>query len=195
VLVPNVRLVRDRRQGATGAWATINQFLFTPGQVFLSPGFLRAYGDETIHVPNADVRLRDPAADVPAFSDAVHTFVGAGTPVFDINAVARRVDTTTSVESTALTLLAGAVAVAAAGRAGRSSPRYRRRRSRPLPAPEPLTCSPTCRARRRSWRGRPSSSSPCVACPSSSQSPATTRNAAPRGWSPSRSRVRSCAAD
>jgi ABC-type lipoprotein release transport system permease subunit len=95
-----------------GVVRTINQFLFAPGQVFLSPGYMAAHRDEVTTFPNADIRLQDAETDLPRVQDEIQTVIGEGTPVFDLNTVARRVETTTSVESAALLLLAAAIAVA-----------------------------------------------------------------------------------
>ena len=95
-----------------GKVRTVNQFLFTTDQVFMSPGFVARYGDEINIFQNADVRLRNPKQDVPALQRDVNDVIGPGTPVLDLGAVTRRIDTTLSVERTALLLLAGAVALA-----------------------------------------------------------------------------------
>ena len=94
-----------------GKVRTVNQFLFTP-QVFLPPGFMSRYRDEINILQNADVRLRDPKHDVPALQRGVNEVIAPGTPVLDLGAVTRRVDTTLNVERTALLLLAGVVALA-----------------------------------------------------------------------------------
>ena len=48
-----------------GAVRTINQFVFTLEQAFVSPGFLAEYRDEVATIENADPRLRHPAATFP----------------------------------------------------------------------------------------------------------------------------------
>ena len=94
----------------------VQQFLFvTDGQGIVSPGAIARYGkvpNVSIH-PNAYVQLRDPAHDAPALQRDVNKFIGAGTPILDFHEVARRVETSTTVETSALLLLF--VAVLAAG--------------------------------------------------------------------------------
>jgi hypothetical protein len=97
-----------------GVVRDVNQFLFvTDGQAFLGPAFVRRYrGLTTLH-PNADVILRKPGPSaVAALRRDVDHIVGPGTPTLDLHSVERRVDTTVSVERTALLLLAAAIAVA-----------------------------------------------------------------------------------
>lgn len=97
-----------------GVVRDVRQFLFaTTGQAFLGPGFVARYrGQGAIH-PNADVVLRDSRSSTLAtLRHDVNDVVGPGTPVLDLHAVERRVDTTLSVERAALLLLAAAVAVA-----------------------------------------------------------------------------------
>ena len=95
-----------------GVVRDVGQFLFaTDGQAFLSPGFVERYrGQGAIH-PNADVVLKK-GTDVSALRQDVNDIIGPGTPVLDLHAVERRVNTTLSVERSALTLLALAIAVA-----------------------------------------------------------------------------------
>ena len=95
-----------------GVVRDVGQFLFaTDGQAFLSPGFVPRYrGQGAIH-PNADVVLKK-GTDVSTLRTDVNDIIGPGTPVLDLHAVERRVNTTLSVERSALTLLALAVAVA-----------------------------------------------------------------------------------
>ena len=97
-----------------GVVRDVGQFLFaTDGQAFLGPAFVRRYrGLTTLH-PNADVVLRKPGpSTVAALRRDVDHIVGPGTPTLDLHAVQRRVDTTVSVERTALLLLAAAIVVA-----------------------------------------------------------------------------------
>jgi ABC-type lipoprotein release transport system permease subunit len=95
-----------------GVGTTVNRFLFTDGQIFVGPGFAAKYGSQLQLLENADVRLRNGSADVPALQRDVNEFVHAGTPVLDLNAVTRRVDTSIGVERTSLLVLAAAVAIA-----------------------------------------------------------------------------------
>ena len=95
-----------------GVGTTVNRFLFTDGQIFVGPGFAAKYGSQVQLLENADVRLRHGSADIPALQRDVNEFVHAGTPVLDLNAVTRRVDTSIGVERTALFVLAAAVAIA-----------------------------------------------------------------------------------
>jgi hypothetical protein len=95
-----------------GEVRTINEFLFTDGQFFVGPGFVARYGSQVQLAENADVRLRDGAADVAALQRDVNQVVAPGTTVLDLHAVSRRVDTTISVEHAALLMLAVAIAVA-----------------------------------------------------------------------------------
>ena len=94
-----------------GAVRTVNQFLFTE-QVYVSPGYFTKYGDEVASIPNADVELRDPIGDVDDLRRDVADAIGPGVPMFDLNAASRRVDATLGVESSALALLAGVIAIA-----------------------------------------------------------------------------------
>lgn len=107
-----------------GAVRTIGQFLFTE-QAFVSPGFMAAHAGEFLRVENADLQLRDPAADVAAVQAAVNEVVSEGTPLFDLNVAARRSETTLGVESIALVILAAVIAIAGgllvAQAAGRSA--------------------------------------------------------------------------
>jgi hypothetical protein len=99
-----------------GVVRNVQQFLFvTDGQGIVSPGVVARYGKVpkvAIHA-NAYVQLVHPGRDLPALQRDVNATIGKGTPVLDFQEVARRVATTTSVESSALFLLF--VAVAAAG--------------------------------------------------------------------------------
>ena len=99
-----------------GVVRNVQEFLFvTDGQGIVSPGVVARYGKVpkvAIHA-NAYVQLVHPGRDLPALQRDVNATIGKGTPVLDFQEVARRVATTTSVESSALFLLF--VAVAAAG--------------------------------------------------------------------------------
>jgi ABC-type lipoprotein release transport system permease subunit len=111
-------LVNNNLNGPTvtlkvvGVVRDVGQFLFaTDGQAFLPPGFVQRYrGQAAIH-PNADVVLSK-GTDVSTLRKDVNEIIGPGTPVLDLHAVERRVNTTLSVERSALTLLALAIAVA-----------------------------------------------------------------------------------
>jgi ABC-type lipoprotein release transport system permease subunit len=94
-----------------GLTRNVGQFLFTEGILMASPGLMARYGDEMAVAQNADLRLA-PSGDIDALRRHVNEIVAPGTPVLDLNAVSRRVDTTTSVEHTALLLLSAVVAVA-----------------------------------------------------------------------------------
>ncbi|MDQ6696302.1 MAG: hypothetical protein M3Z46_02445 [Actinomycetota bacterium] len=89
-----------------------SQFLFTGGQVFLSPGTLEHYGKAIERIENAHVRLRDPAHDVPAMRRDADRLLAKGTPILDLHSVQRRVGTAISLERVAQVLLGLAVAVA-----------------------------------------------------------------------------------
>jgi ABC-type lipoprotein release transport system permease subunit len=95
-----------------GVVRDVGQFLFaTDGQAFLPPGFVQRYrGQGAIH-PNADVVLKK-GTDVSSLRKDVNEIVGPGTPVLDLKSTERRVNTTLSVERSALALLALAIAVA-----------------------------------------------------------------------------------
>lgn len=95
-----------------GLTRNVGQFLFTTGIVMVSPGMLDRYGDEMAVAQNADVRLAPGGGGIEALRRDVNEIVAPGTPLLDLNAVSRRVDTTTGVEHTALLLLAAVVAVA-----------------------------------------------------------------------------------
>ena len=95
-----------------GVVQTINYFLFTDGQEFVGPGFVKQYGSQVQLAENVDVRLRNGAADIPALQRDVNEDVAPGTPVLDLHAASRRVDTTISVEYAALLMLGVAIAVA-----------------------------------------------------------------------------------
>ncbi len=95
-----------------GVGTTVNRFLFTPEQILVGPGFSAKYGGQVRLLENADVKLRNGSADIPALQRDVNEFVNAGTPVLDLNAVTRRVDTSIGVERAALLALAAAVVIA-----------------------------------------------------------------------------------
>jgi len=95
-----------------GVVRTVDEFLFVPGMVMLSPGFLRSHGPGLLLVENAMVRLAGGAQDVPGFRAAANSLVAPGVPVDDLHVIQRRVDTTIRVESTGLLLLGLAVALA-----------------------------------------------------------------------------------
>lgn len=94
-----------------GAIRTVQQFLFTD-MVVLSPGFLARYGDQVEAIENADVLLAGGANDIPTLQRDVNEVVAPGTPVLDLHAVSRRVDTTLAVEHGALMLLGVVLALA-----------------------------------------------------------------------------------
>jgi hypothetical protein len=95
-----------------GIVRTTQQFLFTP-LIMLSPGVLTAHHDDMLWVENAFVRLRPGSGGITALQRDANEHVANGTPVLDLRAVQRRVDTTINVEQSALLLLA--IAVAATG--------------------------------------------------------------------------------
>lgn len=82
------------------------------GQELVSPGFLARYRSQIAAHPNASVRLKHGASDIPALKRDVSTLLAPGVPVLDLHTVSRRVDTTIAVERTALILLAASVALA-----------------------------------------------------------------------------------
>src|SRR4029450_8910353 len=95
-----------------GRVRTVNQFLFTDGQLFLSRGLVDTYRDQILLPENADVVLRHGVDDLDALAETLDALVAPGTPILDLHESARRVETTTAVERTALFLLAASVAVA-----------------------------------------------------------------------------------
>ena len=95
-----------------GIVRSTQQFLFTP-MVFLSPGVLAEHRDDMLWIENAFVRLRPGAGGVAALQKDANALIASGTPVLDLRAVQRRVNTTLNVEQSALILLA--IAVFAAG--------------------------------------------------------------------------------
>jgi ABC-type lipoprotein release transport system permease subunit len=86
-------------------------YVFTGG-VFLSPGFLAAYGDTAYVAVNSVVQLRHPEADISALRRDASADVAEGVPVLDFHVTGRRVTATTDVESAMLRLLAAIVALA-----------------------------------------------------------------------------------
>jgi hypothetical protein len=96
-----------------GVATTVNGFLFTEG-IYVGPGFAAKYGDQVALYENADVRLRDGAAGIEALRSDVNDLIAPGTPILDLHALTRRVDTSISVERSALLLLA----IAGAGAGG-----------------------------------------------------------------------------
>ena len=90
----------------------VREHLFaTTGSKYLPPGFVSRYrGLAAIH-PNADVVLRG-GADVRRLRTVVNSVIGPSTPVLDLRGAERRVDTTLSVERSALLLVALTIAVA-----------------------------------------------------------------------------------
>jgi ABC-type lipoprotein release transport system permease subunit len=95
-----------------GVVRQIDEYLFVPGMVMVSPAFLQGPGAGTLLVENAMVRLTRGARDVPQLQRDVSKLVAPGTPIDNLHSIQRRVDTTLDVERTALTLLAVAIAVA-----------------------------------------------------------------------------------
>jgi hypothetical protein len=95
-----------------GVVRQIDEFLFTPGMIMLSPAFVDRHGAGLLLVENAMVRLSRGAKDVARLQRDVNRLVAPGTPVTDLHVVQRRVDTTIGVERTALLLLAATIAVA-----------------------------------------------------------------------------------
>lgn len=95
-----------------GAVRLVNQFLFTPEQVLVSPGFRARYGHEALLLENADVKLAGGPADIAALKRHVDELVAPGTPVLDLHSASRRVDTTLSVERNSLLLLCAVVGLA-----------------------------------------------------------------------------------
>jgi ABC-type lipoprotein release transport system permease subunit len=95
-----------------GVVRQIDEYLFVPGMVMVSPAFLDGPGAGTLLVENAMVRLKNGARDIPRLQRDVNKFVAPGTPIDSLHTIQRRVDTTLDVERTALSLLALAIAVA-----------------------------------------------------------------------------------
>ena len=95
-----------------GVVRDVGQFLFaTDGQAFLSPAFVPRYrGQGAIYANGAVVLRKD--ADMSALRQDVNDIIGPGTPLLDLKSTERRVNTTLSVERSALTLLALAIAIA-----------------------------------------------------------------------------------
>ncbi len=100
------------RLRVVGRVKTMAQFLFVPGgQVLASPALIAQRGDEMVAIENADVRLVHGAGDAAALERTVNRVIAPGTPILDLNDTARRVETTMSVERTALFTLAAVVAL------------------------------------------------------------------------------------
>lgn len=100
------------RLRVVGRVKTMAQFLFVPdGQVLASPALIAQHGDEMVAIENADVRLVHGAGDAAALERTVNRVIAPGTPILDLNDTARRVETTMSVERTALLTLAAVVAL------------------------------------------------------------------------------------
>ncbi|MCU1454232.1 MAG: hypothetical protein JWN46_2378 [Acidimicrobiales bacterium] len=96
-----------------GVVREIRQFLFVPdGQALVGPGFLEHHRKDAVGHPNADVILRRGAADIGVLQQDANRIVGPGTPLLDMHAITRRVNTTLAVERTALVALAASVAIA-----------------------------------------------------------------------------------
>jgi hypothetical protein len=89
----------------------IEQLFVNDGFAAASPGLIAHHPDIDFH-ENGVVQLADPTADMPALRADVGGRLAPGAPVLDLNAVSRRVTTTTDVERTALLLLAAAIALA-----------------------------------------------------------------------------------
>jgi ABC-type lipoprotein release transport system permease subunit len=95
-----------------GVVRQVDEYLFVPGMVMVSPAFLDGPGAGTLLVENAMVRLTHGARGIPQLQRDVSKLVAPGTPVDNLHAIQRRVDTTLDVERTALALLAVAIGVA-----------------------------------------------------------------------------------
>ena len=85
-----------------GVVRLVNQFLFTPSRPSCRRDTAARYEGSVYLAENADVRLANGSADIPALQRDVNELLAPGTPVLDLHAVSRRVDTTLSVERTAL---------------------------------------------------------------------------------------------
>lgn len=101
----------ELKMKVVGKVRLVNQFLFTE-QTIISPGFRARYGQSVGMIENADVQLTRGSADVAALQRDVNDVIAPGTPVLDLHAVSRRVDTTLAVEYSALMLLGVVIAVA-----------------------------------------------------------------------------------
>jgi ABC-type lipoprotein release transport system permease subunit len=95
-----------------GVVRQVDEYLFVPGMVMVSPAFLDGPGKGTLLVENAMVRLKNGAADISRLERDASKTVAPGTPVDNLHAIQRRVDTTLDVERTALSLLAATIAIA-----------------------------------------------------------------------------------
>ncbi|MDQ3354159.1 MAG: ABC transporter permease [Actinomycetota bacterium] len=90
-----------------------SQFLFQDdGFVIPSPGVLARHGDRMMPIENAHVRLADPSTDIARLQSDVNDLVAPGTPILDLGDGQRRVETTITLEQTALLVLAALVALA-----------------------------------------------------------------------------------
>jgi ABC-type lipoprotein release transport system permease subunit len=89
----------------------VEALFVTDGFAAGSPAMLTAH-PETAFAENAMVRVRGGSAGMPALEAHTATDVDPSATVLDLLGVSRRVTTTTDVESTALALLAAAIAVA-----------------------------------------------------------------------------------
>ena len=111
-------LIQNRATGpvitlkVVGVVRDVREHLFaTTGSAYLPPGFVPRYrGKAAIH-PNADVVLSG-GTDVAKLRKVVNDVIGPGTPVLDLRAAERRVDTTLSVERSALLLFSLTIALA-----------------------------------------------------------------------------------
>jgi hypothetical protein len=81
------------------------------GGAFLSPGFVKKYGDRAYIPENAVIQLRHGTADAAALRRDASTDVAKGVPVLDFHVTGRRVTATTDVEGAMLRLLAAIVAL------------------------------------------------------------------------------------
>ncbi len=90
-----------------------SQFLFQDGGFPIpSPGVLARHRDRMMPIENAHVRLADPDSDIARLQRDANDLLAPGTPILDLGAVERRVETTITVERTALLVLAALVALA-----------------------------------------------------------------------------------
>jgi ABC-type lipoprotein release transport system permease subunit len=89
----------------------VEALFVTDGFVAGSPGIL-THHPETDFFENAMVQVRGGSSGMPSLEAHTATDVAPGATILDLLGVSRRVTTTTDVESTALALLAAAIAVA-----------------------------------------------------------------------------------
>ncbi len=102
----------DLRLRVVGRVRTMAQFLFvTDGQVMASPALLSRHEGQLVAIENADVRLVHGAGDAAALERTVTRVIAPGVPILDLDETARRIETTMSVERTALIALAAVVAL------------------------------------------------------------------------------------